>query len=203
MEDIIKRCNTYKFLSNCYYTPNIERINELHSYKKHIPETYSILEKNIPSYNNLEKHLIDYSRLFLGPLNLLAPPYGSVYLEGRNKLMGESTNNVISWYKAENVKLKINDVPDHIAIELEFMYLLILRELNAKQDQDEDAICKYQKKQKDFMDLHLGSWVNGFTNKLESAATTIFYRNLAGVTRNFIAQDLLMLNNIKFQEYMA
>ena len=191
----MERHIVYKFLSECYIIPDEERLQMLKSYGEYLPNSFDyLIDDTIPDNNNLEPLIIDFSRLFLGPLNLLAPPYGSIYLEGRKKLMGESTNNILEWFNSENLELEINDIPDHIAFELEFMYVLILREMQAREEKNEIEIVDYLNKQNEFLKLHLGSWIKKFTKCVKDGASSSFYKELAIQTEKFIDHDMLFLD---------
>jgi hypothetical protein len=43
---------------------------------------------------------------------------------------------------------------------------------------------------------HLGTWVPEFTEKLEEAAQTAFYKNLAKATRAFVEENLDLLSDV-------
>ncbi|MBW1770891.1 MAG: molecular chaperone TorD family protein [Deltaproteobacteria bacterium] len=83
--------------------------------------------------NEIDDLCVDFARLFVGPYALLAPPYGSVYLDGERKVMGDSTMDVCMRYAEVGLQLAdhFKEVPDHIAAELEFIYFLILKEAEA------------------------------------------------------------------------
>ena len=80
---------------------------------------------------NVDELKVDHARLFIGPFSLLAPPYGSMHLDTTEHLMTESTIQVQQWYASEGMEIDIPEVPDHIRIELEFMYYLVFREQHA------------------------------------------------------------------------
>ena len=46
-----------------------------------------------------EQMVVDYAALFVGPFELPAPPYGSVYLERSQRVMGDSTMKVMNGVK--------------------------------------------------------------------------------------------------------
>ena len=81
------------------------------------------------------------------------------------------------------------DPLDHIAVELEFMHFLCAREIEALSRQDSDEAQGLRAKQRHFLEKHLAAWVPQFTITVETHAHTLFYRNLAVVTRLFIASD--------------
>lgn len=136
---------------------------------------------------NPDELLLDYSRLFLGPFDILAKPYGSVWLEGDKVLMGDSTMAVKELYRAGGFELAddFNEVPDHIAVELEFLYLLIYQ----------DHVDLRQR----FLQDHLGRWIEPFTAAMEQGARTDFYRLLAELTRKFVGREQRLLQGPKPQ----
>jgi TorA maturation chaperone TorD len=71
---------------------------------------------------------VDYAALFIGPGELLACPYGSVYLERGRRLYGETTREVEEIYAEAGLHPAKGDgvVADHIAVELEFLHHLFL-----------------------------------------------------------------------------
>lgn len=195
------RASSYKLLSECYYSPDERLIKMLGSLEKS-RGTGLILElsKNVPAMDGLELLKIEYSRLFLGPFKVLVPPYGSVYLEDGRKVMGESTMDVKNWYREERLDMLLKEVPDHIAVELEFMYFLVFKQIEAIKDSDEEMAGNYLRKQASFLKTHLGKWAPEFTEKVEANAQTEFYKNLARLTRSFIEEDL---NNLSVNLFPA
>jgi TorA maturation chaperone TorD len=135
--------------------------------------------------------LVDYTRLFLGPVAALAQPYGSVWLEERQSLMQDSTLAVISLYEAGGVEVDedFRDLPDHIVAELEFLYLLLFRRAEALRNEDADAAARYAGLQRRFLDEHLGRWVPPFAAAILGGAQTAFYRELASLTDLFVRNE--------------
>ena len=156
---------------------------------------YSESARNIPGISGLESLKIDYSKLFVGPYGLLAPPYGSVYLEDTRRVMGNSTMDVRNTYREEGLDIGLKEAPDHITIELEFMYFLIHKEVEAIRISDSVTAAGYLKKQRVFLETHLGAWVSEFANNVEANAQTSFYKNLARLTKSFVEEDLESLSD--------
>ncbi len=107
--------------------------------------------------------------------------------------MGESAMDVRRRYREECLDLNIKEAPDHIAIELEFMYFLIHKETEATLDNAPAAAAGYMRKQIDFLGTHLCRWVPGFSQKVGANARTQFYRKLANLTETFAVNDLRSL----------
>jgi putative dimethyl sulfoxide reductase chaperone len=135
--------------------------------------------------------LIDYTRLFLGPIGAPAKPYGSVWLDGRSSLMQESTLAVQALYAEGGFELgdDFHELPDHIAAEMEFLYLLLFRQAEACTKQDADELTRMAALQRRLLDEHLGRWIEPFTTALAANAQTAFYRGLAGLTRRFVEAE--------------
>jgi TorA maturation chaperone TorD len=187
------RADSYKLLSECYYLPDQRLMGMLRGSGKSCCGLYSEIAVGIPV--DVESLRIDYSELFVGPYRLLAPPYGSVYLEGTRRVMGNSTVDVRNKYREEGLDIALKEAPDHIAIELEFMYFLIFKEVEAIRNCDSASAASYLKKQKVFLEAHLGIWVPEFADTVEANGQTEFYRNLARLTNSFVKKDLERLSD--------
>ena len=135
---------------------------------------------------------VDYARLFIGPFMAPAPPYGSVYLEDKRRLMGDSTVDVQQHYLSLGLDLSpdFKEAPDHITAELEFMHVLVNQELEAIELSDGQRLFDNLRHQRNFLQKHIGAWISAFTDKIAEHAQTDYYRHLAGVTRVFIAEDM-------------
>lgn len=218
-----QRAKIYKLLSDCYQSPNedfCDLIQELH---KAVSQIYPDLVSMAPASPSLsqpaesiEELKVEHARLFLGPFKLLAPPYGSVYLDHNEHLMTDSSRDVQSRYEEEGMTVAIQEVPDHICIELEFLYLLTYKEMklielaNSADNKNgvlnshksdtlnphslepsvHEMINAFRIKQLDFLKTHLARWFPQFEKKIRKHAALKVYRDLATLTRNFLAADL-------------
>ncbi|MDH3964438.1 MAG: molecular chaperone [Deltaproteobacteria bacterium] len=203
------RRDTYKSLAECYYLPDGDLIIKLKGLERQLGVLGSgalsyaaLMRSELQGPKELKKLAIDFARLFVGPYSLPAPPYGSVYLEGERKIMGDSTLDVQERYRRAGVELSDNfrDVPDHIAAELEFMYFLIFKEIQALENSDVDTAIDYLEKQRAFLREHLGAWVFDFADSIEENAETDFYKNLARATKAFIEQNFDELSDLSAPE---
>jgi TorA maturation chaperone TorD len=135
--------------------------------------------------------LVDYTRLFLGPLEARAKPYGSVWLPGDPALMQDSTMAVRALYAEGgfDVDEGFRELPDHIAAELEFLYLLLFRECAARRSGDAGAQQANAALRRRFLGEHLGAWAAPFAAAVVAGAETDFYRELGGLTGRFVALE--------------
>lgn len=188
--DIIsRRALTYKFLSECFREPaehDLGVFQEIDPKQLMIVHAEKLVEMLLEDTETLR---MDYTKLFLGPFEVLAVPHGSVYLDNKERLMTESAVNVAHRFELEGLKLGIDGPPDHITAELEFMYYLIVQEGNARRAEDLDLASLYRNKQRSFLEDHLGCWIGEFTGAIEQHAENEFYRKLGEQTRRFVLKD--------------
>ncbi len=142
--------------------------------------------------------LLDYTRLFLGPMDILAKPYGSVWLDEEKTLMGESTMAVLELYREADFEMdeEFKELPDHIAAELEFLYLLIFRENEARQGGDAAKTAFFIDLQQRFLTRHLGAWVGNLASAIKANAQCDFYCELADLASLFVSQEMTRLKGI-------
>ena len=148
---------------------------------------------------------VDYTALFLGPFLVPAPPYGSVYLEDEHRLMGDSTIDARRQYRSSGLDLSPDfmEAPDHICAELEFMHLLVGESLEAVCVADAVRLEESVRRQRDFLQNHLGAWLPAFAARVVEHAGTDFYGGLALLTAAFIAEDLEALTDLPVEQRAA
>ena len=105
--------------------------------------------------------------------------------------MGDSTLDVKNRYREAGLDTAKNfkDAPDHISAELEFMYYLIFKEIEAFSKADLDSAFGFIQKQKFFLEDHLMSWVPQFANSIIEYAENPFYPNLANAVTSFLKEN--------------
>ena len=188
-----------RYLAACYYQPGPEFAEEkvfesmlaaasrlhpdLAAHARRLGEEFAA--------EGAQSLLLDYTRLFLGPTHIVAKPYGSVWLEGENTVMGQSTMAVQAMYREGGFDMdgEFHELPDHIAAELEFLYLLIDRENEAHRDGKPEALEANAALRRRFLGEHLGRWVGPFTAAVRDGAQSGFYRDLAAITDRFVGME--------------
>jgi TorA maturation chaperone TorD len=139
----------------------------------------------------LEDLLVDYTRLFLGPVKALAQPYGSVWLETDGGLMQGSTVALTALYAEGGFEIaqEFRDLPDHVAAELEFLYLLLFKLAQARMSGESEGASTADALRRRFLPGHLGAWVGPFAAAVRAGAQTDFYRALADLTERFVGLE--------------
>jgi putative dimethyl sulfoxide reductase chaperone len=203
------RENCYRLLSACYCLPGPDLL-ELEPLDHLIRSLELMCREGVAPAKKMKAALaqyteaallVDYSKLFLGPFKVLAPPYGSVYLDPTRMLMGDSTADVIKWYQETGLAFDRahKDLPDHIAVELEFMSSLIWKGRAACQSSNHQAVLSGIEHQQAFLEQHLGAWVPKFATAIKDGTDNVFYKCLADSTTIFIKSDLRYLDRARLQ----
>jgi anaerobic sulfite reductase subunit A len=115
----------------------------------------------------------DFERLFPYPEGKL-PPIESFFLTLENT---SSAEEVAGFYASAGLTIEeeFELIPDHLYLELLFMSYLI--EAN-----------KYEI-QKQFLEKHLMNWVPYYCDELLKESKTLFYREIAEITRDFLTSE--------------
>ncbi len=130
----------------------------------------------------------EYARLFVGPGRPVAHPYESVHREGW--VMGDCTLAVRQSYAVEGLAPEGHSLPDHVALELEFMAHLARREAEARERDDEEEALACLRQQEAFLGEHLGRWLPRFCQQVLAGEAHPFYASLAQRTWEHVAQDM-------------
>jgi TorA maturation chaperone TorD len=198
------RQEIYKALAGCYRLPDESLTGYLASLHKNMERIDS---KALPHVSNMLFELgqhdigflsVEYARLFVGPFSVPAPPYGSLYLENERKVMGDSTINALKHYHKFDLGMAegLKELPDHISVELEFMYFLIYKEVESILSEDPEPARIFLTQQADFMTAHLCGWAPQFTDNMIQFSETAFYSNLGKATQIFLQEDKQFLKDL-------
>ena len=140
---------------------------------------------------NAEELAVEHARLFVGPQRVIAPPYGSVYVEEGRRVMGESTLDALRIYEKAGLRLDADfkELPDHVAVELEFAYYVTSRGVRAAEAGDAEEARIYESARETFLDRHLRRWVAPFCARIAEGTESDFYRSLARCLAAFIVHN--------------
>lgn len=187
-----------RFIAACYYEPTPafaeERMFEsLGAAASRLDPSLGAAARRLGeafAAQDLQTLLVDYSRLFLGPVDPLAQPYASFWLTGEKTLMQDTTVALLDLYAQGGFEIDetFQDLPDHVAAELEFLYLINHRlhrapATTAAQATDRAGLASLRQR---FLAEQLSPWLPAFTQALQAGAETAFYRELAGLTAGFL-----------------
>lgn len=143
------------------------------------------------SENMSEDLQAEFTRLFLGIREGYGPPppYESLHREGR--LMGESTEAVLSHYRDQGFGVIDEAVgpQDHIGAELKYLAFLCYRESEAWMQGDSEGGKACLAAQGEFLDRHLLRWAPDYCQLVQTETGVPFFRAVAELTAITIDQD--------------
>lgn len=185
-----------RFLSACYYEPGVEFAEEkmfdsmLVAATRLSPELADHARKLGEAFFSQDQQtlLVDYTRLFLGPVETLAKPYGTAWQGAPVQTEDNPPPAVLELYREGGFDIdpEFMELPDHVAVELEFLYLLTFNRNQAVRAGQLDAASAIERLQQRFMGEHLGAWIVPFAAAVAAGAQTAFYRELAAFTERFV-----------------
>jgi TorA maturation chaperone TorD len=185
-----------RFLAGCFYEPGPEFAEErlfesiVSAAQRISPELGGHAQRLAAAFAaaELQNLLVDYTRLFLGAPQALAKPYASVWLSSAPELMQESVVELQKLYMQGGFEIDedFRDLPDHVAVELEFLYLLNFQLNQARAVDDTAAVQAVEVLRTAFLVGHLGRWLGGFILAVHDNAQSDFYRELAEFTELFV-----------------
>lgn len=131
----------------------------------------------------------DYMRLFL--VNPQALPYESFYLDPQRRATGWILAQLEGEYAKRGLALSpsLQETPDHVAVELEFMAFLCDLEAQAWERRDLRESCQALKWQHGFLDQHLKCWFPAFARQVAAADHEGLYALAAEAANAFIQHD--------------
>ena len=208
IEDLIAinegRAKTYGLLARLYREEcTQELIDELYGLKWCVSTGNAALDRGhklVATWlsglweNSKTELAADYMRTFFGhgySGHAAAYPFESVYASEKRLLMQGARDEILALYRAAGLDKQESwkEGEDHIALELEYMQVLIDRTVTAlREDRGEDAYnlvkCQYN-----FMEDHLGAWAPLLTEQMRDFTKTAFYEGLSYMTDGFLQVD--------------
>lgn len=121
------------------------------------------------------------------------PPYGSEYGQAHIFEKTQTLADVAGFYRAFGLALAegMHERPDHIAVELEFMEFLCLKQALAETEEHGPArVAVCVKAQRAFLGDHLGFWAFSFARRLRQRPEPGPFAARAGLLEAFLAQEL-------------
>lgn len=162
-----------------------------------VPAYLEHLRQDAEDPNYVERLRDEYTRLFVGPMEMDAPPWESIYLGEEGMLFQESTLKVRECYR--RFGLLPEEYPrvadDSLALELGFMAELSRRSADAFASGDTDTLDLILRGARDFLTEHLLLWVPKLLDRLDKTEGR-FYPRLAHILDSFLKKDLETVNDL-------
>jgi len=136
-----------------------------------------------------EYYNVDFANLFI--MHLV--PYESFYVREDQMIESGGNNPVLGLYNALDFRVKLAEArvvsPDHIGVELEFMYMLNTALQKALEAEDREGVCELLQIQHGFLKDHLLEWAPMFLINVKRESRTPLYHDGAELTLEFLLSD--------------
>lgn len=199
------REDAYRLLAACYYSPTQALLEEdccgaLANLLAEVAPDAATHAAEATAFSgdlSAEALAVEHARLFVGPFQLVAPPYGSIYLDDTKTVMGDSTAKVAAFYHSCGLHLAddFHELPDHFAVELEFMSYLAFMQREASGAGNCAETQRLTGLQREFLNTFLLPWLEPFTAAIINDGEAPFYQALARCTAAFIKADFETLTD--------
>jgi len=183
-----------KIMGQTFWGPSVEEctemvreayLNRLQSLKSILPgRSFDSLEqivstiKSFPDVDSLYQHLEEcYVRLFISAKGgIVAPLYESCYEFEGAPLMGRAATEMKERFEAKGMSVadNVQEPPDHISIELEYLYFLLDK---GWRDQDGALVAEGSA----FASDRMLPWISELSEKLASEEECRYYPLMAAV----------------------
>jgi TorA maturation chaperone TorD len=123
---------------------------------------------------------VEHTHLFINAVpHVPAPPYASAYF-GQGLLMHEPAQAALKAYRLAGLEMAedFNDLPDHLAAELEFLSWIEERAIEAEERGESDGAQNWKDQEEAFLFQQLKPWLPEFSKRVEEAARIPFYPEL-------------------------
>ena len=156
-----------------------------------VPAFLAELREDLKDPDFPEQVKREYRTLFIGPEEMPAPPWESVYMGEEAALFQEVTLEVRKAYRAFGMQAEAYQrVPDDsLALELAFMSGLAERALNALRSEDRAEGERCLNGSLDFLKKHLLLWIPKFLERMAGSPTDCLYPQLSLILDSFLKKD--------------
>ena len=166
MEQTLSRAQTYQYLSCAFLNPQ-------------------------------DPHLAsEFPQLFSHNLTPDCSPYETEYGSSHIFWQSQQLADIVGFYRAFGVELKdtAHERVDHIAVELEFMSYLTLKEAHILKHRSDANVEITQDAERKFLKDHLAKWVRPFRDRIQKKLSGSAYAKLANLLVRFIEWDCRRLD---------
>jgi putative dimethyl sulfoxide reductase chaperone len=132
----------------------------------------------------------DYTRLFVGPNQLLAAPWESVYTNKDRAVFQRETVSVKNWYQRFDLVLEssYNEPADHIGLEFAFLAHLAKLTVAASDIRDGGEVKRLIDAQRGFLSQHMLRWVPRWADDVVRYARNDLYCGLGWLARGTVLE---------------
>ncbi|MCR5135587.1 MAG: molecular chaperone TorD family protein [Oscillospiraceae bacterium] len=140
----------------------------------------------------------EFTRLFLGPIKLVAPPWESVYIGKETMLFQESTLAVRRFYQRYGLQPEAcpRVADDSLALELAFMNRLAERACSAFGQEKREELLSALNGSCEFLTEHMLVWIPRFLERMSESPSNVLYPQLCRILSAFLSVDREVLTEM-------
>lgn len=193
IDTAIRRAQVYSFLSGAFLYPAGENWTEDAPLLTDILDDLDFDPPNLPAQLTPLPQLQTAYRHAFGLTGSLC--YETEYGLPHEFRQSQEMADLSGFYRAFGFTLggPIRERPDHLAVELEFMHILALKEAYAANQGAVEQVEVCVEAQRKFLQEHLGRWIDLFAHSLALNAGQGVYSSLAHFAADFIKADAARL----------
>lgn len=178
-EELAAQAETFRLLSYLFDSPDSSLVSTIADVKRlyredvHATELLDGMAESLECDDTVALQ-VDHAKLFIGPFEMLAPPYASLYLETGDQVCGKTTASIERCYRNQGFELtsKEKQPADYIGYLFEFIYLLAFRYLQGTSEVALEDIDR-------FADKYVLNWMPRFFSNIDQGAETRYFKCLA------------------------
>ena len=134
----------------------------------------------------------EYNTLFATALK--APSWETAYEIDKTSRRAVELADIEGFYRAFGVNLSAPIEPDSLVAELEFLSVLLQKQLYARNEGNTEGVEICQDASRKFLTDHLGRWYEVFLRRLEEASEEEYYRYIGALLKAFLEKETQQLN---------
>ena len=182
----------FAFKSMIFFPSKIAALNGLIAYLESSNPQSPLLTEAKQFVEDPSELEFDFNRMCIGPYKLLVAPYEGVYRSGNHVINTDETVEVADFYQQIGLVIddQFNEPADFIGNELEFMYCVHALASEQRQADNLDAANELDAMADEFVNKHLGLWINPFCEGIKQHASLNFWREFATELQLFITKQL-------------
>ena len=141
-----------------------------------------------------------YQKVFTLSYNEDCPPYETAFSASHVFQQTQHQADIAGFYRAFGVQPE-GDRPDHLAVELEFAYLLALKEARAREEGNRSGLDTTRAAHRSFLREHLGRWAPLVAGRAALAGGHEWHTAAARTLAEFIRWEERFLRIGKIDRY--
>ncbi len=203
------RSFVYQFLSLAFSYPEEVVLKKLEEGLGEFAQALHLLQIDYdtatlrPVLQESRERLLDlqgeYNALFA--TSVRAPAWETAYELDKTARRAVELADIEGFYRAFGLNLAAPVEPDSVVAELEFLAVLLQKQLYALDEGNHEGVEICQDAYRKFLTDHLGRWWEAFARRLQEATEDPYYRCIGGLLKAVLEKETQGLQIRKLSEY--